>query len=187
MSDAAKPDERRALNPRVLLAGLAVVVPLVLVLLVNLGRNPHVIGSPLVGRPAPEFALAPLDGGAPVTLASLRGRPAVINFWATWCVPCMQEHPTMVEASQRLRDQVQFLGVVFDDQEENVRAFLDENGSPYPSLLDPEGKTAVAYGVAGVPETYFVDPQGVIVSKYVGPLDPRSFERELAKTRGGAQ
>lgn len=93
----------------------------------------------------------------------------------------------MVEASARLRDQVQFLGVVFDDQEENVRAFLDANGSPYPALMDPEGKAAVAYGVAGVPETYFVDPQGVIVSKYVGPLDVGSFERELAKTRGGTR
>ena len=85
------------LNPRVLLAGLAVVAPLVAVLLLNLGRNPHVIGSPLVGRTAPEFTLRPLGGGEPVTLASLRGRPAVLNFWATWCVPCFEEHPLLRE------------------------------------------------------------------------------------------
>ena len=175
------------MNRRVLVVGLLVVLPLVGILLLNIGRDPRSIRSPLVGKPAPAFRLDKLSGGAPITLADFRGKPVVVNFWATWCVPCMQEHPTMVEASARLRDQVQFLGVVFDDQEENVRAFLDANGSPYPALMDPEGKTAVAYGVAGVPETYFVDPQGVIVSKYVGPLDPGSFERELAKTRGGAR
>ncbi len=175
------------MNRRVLTVGLLVVLPLVAVLLLNIGRDPHSIRSPLIGKPAPAFRLEKLSGGAPIALADFKGKPVVINFWATWCVPCMQEHPEMVAASRRLRDQVQFLGVVFDDKEENVRAFLEENGSPYPSLLDPDGKTAVAYGVAGVPETYFVDPQGVIVSKYVGPLDAVSFERELAKTRGEAK
>ncbi len=175
------------MNRRVLGVGLLVVLPLVAILLLNIGRDPRSIRSPLIGKPAPAFRLDKLSGGAPVTLADFRGKPVVINFWATWCVPCMQEHPTMAEASQRLRDQVQFLGVVFDDKEENVRAFLEQNGSPYPALMDPDGKAAVAYGVAGVPETYFVDPQGVIVSKYVGPLDPGTFEHELAKTRGGAR
>ena len=91
----------RPFNPRVLVAGLAVVAPLVAVLVMNLGRDPHVIGSPLVGRIAPDFALQPMGGGAPVTLASLRGRPAVLNFWATWCVPCFEEHPVLVGAADR--------------------------------------------------------------------------------------
>ena len=92
MSEAA-PKPARPLNPQVLLVGLAVVAPLVAVLVLNLGRDPHAIGSPLMGRAGARLHAAPLGGGEPVTLASLRGRPVVLNFWATWCVPCFEEHP----------------------------------------------------------------------------------------------
>jgi len=96
-------------NRRVLVVGLLVVLPLVGILLLNIGRDPHSIRSPLIGKAAPAFRLDKLSGGAPIALADFKGKPVVINFWATWCVPCMQEHPTMVEASQRLRDQVKRL------------------------------------------------------------------------------
>ena len=167
------------LNARVLVAGLAVVVPLVVVLVMNLGRNPHVIGSPLVGRAAPEFTLRPLEGGEPVTLASLRGRPAVINFWATWCVPCFQEHPLLVSAARSLGDRVRFIGVIYEDSEEQVRGFLARQGSAYPSLVDPGSRTAIAFGVFGVPETYFLDAEGKIAAKHIGPLDAQSLEAKL--------
>ena len=167
------------LNARVLVAGLAVVVPLVVVLVMNLGRNPHVIGSPLVGRAAPEFTLRPLEGGEPVTLASLRGRPAVINFWATWCVPCFQEHPLLVSAARSLGDRVRFVGVIYEDGEEQVRGFLARQGSAYPSLVDPGSRTAIAFGVFGVPETYFLDAEGKIAAKHIGPLDAQSLEAKL--------
>ena len=167
------------LNARVLVAGLAVVVPLVVVLVMNLGRNPHVIGSPLVGRAAPEFTLRPLAGGEPVTLASLRGRPAVINFWATWCVPCFQEHPLLVSAARSLGDRVRFVGVIYEDGEEQVRGFLARQGSAYPSLVDPGSRTAIAFGVFGVPETYFLDAEGKIAAKHIGPLDAQSLEAKL--------
>ena len=167
------------LNARVLVAGLAVVVPLVVVLVMNLGRNPHVIGSPLVGRAAPEFTLRPLEGGEPVTLASLRGRPAVINFWATWCVPCFQEHPLLVSAARSLGDRVRFVGVIYEDSEQQVRGFLARQGSAYPSLVDPGSRTAIAFGVFGVPETYFLDAEGKIAAKHIGPLDAQSLEAKL--------
>jgi cytochrome c biogenesis protein CcmG, thiol:disulfide interchange protein DsbE len=181
VSTAAAP----TVNRRVLVVGLAVVLPLLGVLLLNLGRDPHLIDSPLVGKPAPAFRLAKLSGGAPVALDDFKGKPVVMNFWATWCVPCMQEHPTLVAAAQEQREAVQFLGVVFDDEAERVRSFVDEHGSDYPALMDPEGKTAVTFGVQGVPETYFIDREGVIVSKYVGPLDAQTLTRELQKATGG--
>lgn len=175
--DAKKPAS--SVNRGVLLAALALVVPLVAVLLANLGRDPHVIGSPLVGRKAPEFALSPVGGGEPVTLASLRGRPLVLNFWATWCVPCFQEHPLLVSAARSLGDRARFLGVVYEDSEEQVRAFLARQGSAYPSLVDPGSRTAIAFGVFGVPETYFIDAEGRIAAKHIGPLDAASLEAKL--------
>jgi cytochrome c biogenesis protein CcmG/thiol:disulfide interchange protein DsbE len=167
------------INSRVLLVGLAVVIPLVAVLVMNLGRNPHVIGSPLVGRAAPDFALQPLDGGEPVTLASLRGRPVVLNFWATWCVPCFQEHPLLVSAARGLGERARFIGVIYEDSEEQVRGFLARQGSAYPSLVDPGSRTAIAFGVFGVPETYFIDAEGRIAAKHIGPLDAQSLEAKL--------
>jgi cytochrome c biogenesis protein CcmG/thiol:disulfide interchange protein DsbE len=178
MSDAA-PAKPRAFNTRVLIAGLAVVVPLVAVLLLNLGRDPHTIDSPLVGRKAPEFTLHPLDGGAPVTLASLRGRPVVLNFWATWCVPCFQEHPLLVSAARGLGERVHFIGVIYEDSEEQVKGFLARQGIAYPALVDPGSRTAIAFGVFGVPETYFIDAEGRIAAKHVGPLDAESLRAKL--------
>jgi cytochrome c biogenesis protein CcmG/thiol:disulfide interchange protein DsbE len=171
----------RPFNPRVLVVGLLVVAPLVAVLVMNLGRNPHVIGSPLVGRPAPDFTLSPMGEGAPVTLASLRGRPVVLNFWATWCVPCFEEHPVLVGAARRLGEKVRFIGVVYEDSEEGVKSFLARQGSAYPSLLDPGSRTAIAFGVFGVPETYFLDADGKIAAKHVGPLDDRTLALKLAQ------
>jgi cytochrome c biogenesis protein CcmG/thiol:disulfide interchange protein DsbE len=185
MSDAAAKHDAGAakpaspLNRRVLLAGLAVIAPLVAVLFLNLGRNPHIIGSPLVGRAAPDFALSPLDGGEPVTLASQRGKPVVLNFWASWCVPCFEEHPLLVQAARQLGDRVRFYGIVYEDSEEQVRRFLARQGQAYPSLVDPGSRTAIAYGIFGVPETYFIDAEGRIAAKHVGPLDAASLAKYL--------
>ena len=182
-SSAATPAARAAVNRRVLLLGLAVVASLLAVLLLNLGRDPHTIRSPLVGRPAPAFALAPAGGGAPVTSESLRGRPLVLNFWATWCAPCLEEHETLQQTAAAVGRDVQFLGVVYEDEEDRVKAFQQRYGATYPSLLDPEGKAAIAYGVAGVPETYFIDAAGVIQAKFAYPLDAQTMAENLRKIR----
>jgi len=175
---------RPGVNRGVLVAGALLVLPLLAVLISNLGRDPHAIDSPLVGRPAPPFELAPVDGGAPVSLGGLAGRPAVINFWATWCIPCLEEHDVLLEAARASQGKVQFLGVVYEDQPDRVRAFLGQHGAAYPSLLDPEGKAAISYGIFGVPETFFVDAQGRIAAKQVGPLTPDSLAADLAKAGG---
>ena len=175
------------MNRRVLGAGLAVALPLLVVLFANLGRDPHAVESPLIGHPAPPFSLSPVEGGPPVSLASLKGRPIVLNFWATWCIPCVEENAALESAAARAGNDAQFLGVVYEDEVPQVQRFLEQHGKAYPSLLDDDGKAAIAYGVYGVPETYFIDAQGTIVAKFVGPLDPPTLDAHLALARGEKQ
>ena len=174
------------MNRKVLAVGLLVALSLIGLLLANLGRNPNQVESPLIGRPAPPFTMPPIGGGQPVSLAALRGRPVVINFWATWCVPCLEEHEVLARAARALGSEAQFLGVIYEDEEPRVRAFLSQRGSAYPSLLDPGGKVAIAYGVYGVPETFFIDGQGIISAKSVGPLDPDTLSSHLRQAKRGA-
>jgi cytochrome c biogenesis protein CcmG, thiol:disulfide interchange protein DsbE len=183
-SSAAAPKSR--VNRKVLVAGLAIVLPLLVVLVMNLGRDPRSVRSPLIGRPAPNFTLTPVGGGKPVSLDSLRGKPVVINFWATWCVPCFQEHAALMGSARFLQD-VQFLGIVYEDEESRARDFLRKEGGYYPSLMDADGRTAIAYGVFGVPETFFIDAKGRIVDKYVGPLNRDAIVAMVAQARDGAR
>ncbi len=181
----AAPARASRINRKVLAGGLAVVAPLLAVLVLNLGRDPRSVRSPLIGRPAPNFSLALVGGGSPVSLESLRGRPVVVNFWATWCVPCFEEHAALTSAARAFGD-VQFLGIVYEDEEPRTQAFLQQRVSSYPSLMDPDGRTAIAYGVFGVPETFFIDPVGRLIDKYVGPLDHQTIASLVARAKGGA-
>lgn len=174
------------MNRKVLLIGAALALPVLLVLGFNLGRDPKNVRTPMIGRLAPSFDLRRAGASDRVSLAALRGRPAVINFWATWCVPCYAEHPILVNAAAQNPD-VAFAGVVYDDTEPKVLEFLREYGASYPSLIDDGGRTAIAYGVYGVPETFFVNAEGVIVSKVTGPVDEQKLAENLAKARGGAR
>jgi cytochrome c biogenesis protein CcmG/thiol:disulfide interchange protein DsbE len=177
------------LNRKVLIAGLVVTLPLLGILFANLGRDPHAVDSPLIGRPAPPFSLQPIGGGEEVSLEGLRGRPVVVNFWATWCVPCYQEHGVLTRAARAIGADAQFLGIIYEDEEPRVRRFLREQGSAYPSLLDDDGKTAIAFGVYGVPETFFIDASGKIVAKHVGPVDADIVAQNLRvamRSSGGA-
>jgi cytochrome c biogenesis protein CcmG/thiol:disulfide interchange protein DsbE len=175
------------MNRKVLIAGFALVVPLVVVLLIGLGRDPHVVRSPLVGRAAPGFSLRPVGGGPPVSLESLKGRAIALNFWATWCAPCAQEHEVLAAGARAWGDKVQFLGLVYEDQEDAVQDFLQRKGNAYPSLFDDGGKTAIAFGVYGVPETFFISPGGTIVEKFVGPLTTSTLSAKLGKALEAAR
>lgn len=147
-----------------------IVAPVLYLLAYGLTRNPRDLPSALLGKPAPDFSLQTLDGKT-VTLDSLKGKPAVINFWATWCGPCLYEHPVLKSAHETYeKEGVQFLGVVYQDEMENVSSFIKELGEPFQVLLDPKSKMAIDYGIGGVPETFFVDTQGVIQNKYSGVL-----------------
>jgi cytochrome c biogenesis protein CcmG/thiol:disulfide interchange protein DsbE len=167
------------LNRAALAIGLLITVPLVIFLRLGLDHDPNSIDSPLIGKPAPEFVLRDFDGGA-IDLASLRGKPVVVNFWASWCQPCVAEHPLLVEAAQRYAGQVAFIGVVpSEDTADGVDRFTRHLGRWGPVYHDADGRVSIAYGVFKLPETYFVASDGRIVSKVAGPLDERSLEANL--------
>lgn len=175
----AGPDLRRL--PRRYLV-LAAVVPLLLLMalgVVLLQRLPSV--SPTaVGRVAPDFALADLDGN-PVRLADLRGRPVVLNFWASWCGPCVEEFPLLREAAEAHADEgLAVVGIVYRDRSEAARDFMARNGGTWPAAMDPGERVADAYGILGPPETYFIARDGTIAARQFGPVDAGALERQLA-------
>jgi cytochrome c biogenesis protein CcmG, thiol:disulfide interchange protein DsbE len=171
-------------NKSVLAVGFFIAAAILGVLFLGLGRNPQRIDSPLVGRVAPSFALREVGTGKTLGLEQFRGKPVVLNFWATWCGPCWEEHPLLVANARNMGSDVQFLGVVFQDSEEKIMRFLNDRGSAYPTVIDEAGKTAIAYGVGGIPETFFLNAAGEIVAKYDGPMTSEAMQANLAKAMG---
>jgi cytochrome c biogenesis protein CcmG/thiol:disulfide interchange protein DsbE len=138
---------------------------------IGIGRDPRIIDSPLIGRQAPSLAGATLDGPR-FDLASLRGKVAIVNFWASWCLQCRREHPDFVLAAERYRGSpVAFIGVVFQDTPEAATTYMRRMGGDWPNVIDPSSRTAIDWGVYGVPETFLVDGSGVIRDKLIGPVD----------------
>lgn len=158
-------------NRGVLLGGALVTIPLLVFLALGFRADPHQIDSPLIGRPAPLFSLHDLDGRM-VRLEELRGRPVVLNFWATWCQPCIVEHPVLQAGAQRYAGRAEFVGVIYQDEPELIREFVRTRGAWGPSLIDQDVSVALAYGVYGAPETFLIDRQGVIVEKVTGLVTP---------------
>jgi cytochrome c biogenesis protein CcmG/thiol:disulfide interchange protein DsbE len=125
--------------------------------------------------PAPDFTLQLYDG-ATFRLADQRGQVVVVNFWASWCIPCRQEAPVLERAWQRYRDRgVVLVGPNIWDSEQDARAFMRQFGVGYPNGPDPRGAAAIDYGVTGIPETFFIRPDGTIARHWIGPLTDRQI------------
>lgn len=121
-----------------------------------------------------------------VSLDELRGHPVVINFWASWCIPCKEEAPYLAAAARRHRGNVAFLGIDIQDFERDARRFLREVDAPYVSVRDKSSRTYTAYGLTGVPETYYVDRQGRVVAHAIGAVSLREVEEGISIALRGA-
>ncbi|MGY6709996.1 MAG: DsbE family thiol:disulfide interchange protein [Rhizobiaceae bacterium] len=144
------------------------------------GRDASVVPSALIGEQAPATNLPPLeDSPLPgIDSASFEGQVTLVNVWASWCVPCRQEHPYLMAVGQDER--VNIAGINYKDRPENARRFLGELGNPFDSIgVDNSGRTAIDWGVYGVPETFLVGRDGTILYKHVGPFTDTSFRDEL--------
>lgn len=151
-------------------------LPLLALLAFGLTRDPKTLPSTLIGTRAPEFRLESMyDPADSIALEDQRGRIVVLNYFASWCVPCIAEHPRLVRLHADYDpDDVLLLGVLYQDVPEGGRAFMARYGGDWPAVVDRESRTSILYGVYGVPETFLIAPGGTIVHKVVGPLDART-------------
>jgi cytochrome c biogenesis protein CcmG/thiol:disulfide interchange protein DsbE len=178
----------------------AAAVPLIALLGFGLTRDPKIIPSPLPGRDAPDFALqvfAPGDTATrlsptaladTVRLAALRGEVVVLNFWASWCAGCGVEHEALVSVAQRYEGQgVRFIGVLYNDRPEmGLRWIRRMGGQNYPSLLDDGSRTAIDYGLYGVPETFIIGPEGRVAYKHAGPVTAQLLIDKIEEVRAAS-
>jgi cytochrome c biogenesis protein CcmG/thiol:disulfide interchange protein DsbE len=164
---------------RATIVGVIVAVPLVALLALGFRGQNQAISSPLIGHPAPVFSLRTLNGRGTISLASLRGRPVIVNFWQSSCIPCRQEHPTLLQAYHHFGRDVAFIGISYQDGVSSAQAFLRKNGGGWPTVRDPGGTTAIDYGVYGIPETFFIDRSGTIRFKSIGPVSPALMARDV--------
>ena len=148
-------------------------------LAVGLNLNPREVPSPLIGKPAPAFELSKLDvPEQKIKRDDLLGKVWVLNVFASWCAPCREEHPLVMELARRKLAPV--YGLNYKDTRQAGKAFLTQLGDPYEaSLFDADGRVGIDYGVYGVPETFVVDKQGVIRYKQIGPITPEALEKKI--------
>ncbi len=154
------------------------VLALLVLLVMGVLRSP---GHPGRGSAAPAFTAPRLDGRGTLSLDAFRGRPVVLNFWASWCGPCKSEAPLLEGAYRRYRGRVAFVGVDVNDARSDARAFVRRHGITYPNVFDADGSIYRDYGLTGQPETFFIAPDGRIAAHVPGALYRGLLEHELQR------
>lgn len=176
-------------------------LPIIALLAYGMTRDPRDIPSPLPGRPAPQFMLPVFatggdlpqrrEVGDTIRLADQKGKVVVINYWASWCLACRTEHADLSDASRELSSRgVQFYGILYNDKESLGLEWIEKmGGQAYPSLSDPGARTAIDYGLYGVPESFVIDQHGVIAHKFTGPVTRAMLVQKVDSVlkAGGAQ
>ncbi|MGF1548548.1 MAG: DsbE family thiol:disulfide interchange protein [Thiotrichales bacterium] len=159
-------------------------------LYMGLSLDPREVPSPLIGKPAPTFALPSLhDTSKTITPADYKGQIWLMNVWATWCASCRAEHATLVRLSRET--DIPIVGLNYKDNDDDARKWLIALGDPYASVaVDANGRIAIDWGVYGAPETYVIDQQGLIQHKHIGPVTPEVLQEKIlpliARLREGA-
>lgn len=164
---------------------LLILVPLAALLTFSLTRDPRTLPSVLIGKAAPSFDLETLQGEK-ASLSSLKGHPIVLNFWSSWCGPCLQEHPYLKKARDVFEPRgIRFYSVLYEDTAENAKNYMTKYGEAATVLLDPGLKTAIDYGVSGVPETFFINAEGLVTYKVAGVLTPPVLQEQIRQLLAG--
>jgi cytochrome c biogenesis protein CcmG/thiol:disulfide interchange protein DsbE len=174
--------DRRRIAPWI--AGAVLVVLAAFIGVLATGGDDEGVRSTLIGRPAPGITGETIED-ATYDLADHRGEFVVVNYFATWCVPCIREHPELVEFEERHREtgDASVVSVVFDSRPQQVREFFAEYGGDWPVVLDPDGRTALEYGVTGVPESYLVAPDGTVLLKIEGGVTAEALDDLLEQAQ----
>jgi cytochrome c biogenesis protein CcmG/thiol:disulfide interchange protein DsbE len=185
--DEPQPEpRRRRIAPYVAVAIAALLAAFVFVAAGLDGGSSETADSALLDQPAPEVRTTTIDG-EPFDLATRRGSWVVVNFFGTWCPPCLREHPEFVrfaEAQAAAGSGVELYSVINNDSVANVRSFFEENGGDWPVLRDDDGAIAVSFGVAKVPETWIIDPAGVVRARIISNVDAALLTDVLDRVRG---
>jgi cytochrome c biogenesis protein CcmG/thiol:disulfide interchange protein DsbE len=166
----------------VAIGGVVVFMILALVFASRFGSDPTLSASPLIGEPAPGGDIALSDGSGSISVSDFEGDIVVVNFWASWCLGCRDEHPALLQASEDYADfDTTFVAVNYQDSPGRAQAFLDELGTSRTTLytVDEGSSTAFAWGVLGLPETFFVDRNGIVVGKVSGPASYGLLSRTI--------
>ncbi len=182
----AAPGRHRRIAPWIAGAVGVVLLAVVVVAATAKPAQQRVADSPLLGHAAPAAA-GEVISGPQQTLATLRGKYVIVNFFATWCVPCRREHPELIKFAARHAtvDDAAVLQVVYGDRASTVRSFLEDHGGEWTVLDDPTGKISLDWGVGGLPESYLVDPNGFVLYKITGGADAQGLEDLLRQAKAG--
>ena len=159
--------------------------------LIQSGGNPGGLGIrdvfgevDIIEGTAPLLSLPLLNGGT-INLEELRGKVVMVDFWSSWCPPCIEEAPALAATYPQYADrEVEFVGVAIWDAERDVRRFVERFGVTYPNSIDAQGKVAIDYGVRGIPEKFFIDRDGLLVRKFVGPVTDSKLRAVLDELLG---